>query len=86
MTKRCSSCRWWERSNNFVAVGRDWGLCHFFGGKVGYRIAKGFIDATYGHEPRGSDTCDFHNSDPSLKGAIMPDLRPKPKCAGEAYS
>ena len=65
---RCKSCRWWERSNNFRAEDRDWGLCHFWGKRVGYRIqGGGFIDGTVGHEPRGSGTCEQYTADPSLR-------------------
>jgi hypothetical protein len=83
-TSRCSSCRWWERSNNFRAQDRDWGLCHFWGGRSGHRILNGFIDYSYGHEPRGSDTCDWHNADPSKKEAAHLDGKmPEMKCEGE---
>jgi hypothetical protein len=83
---RCQSCRWWERSNNFRAIGRDWGLCHLWGGKSGARLPNGdgFIDFSFGHEPRGSDTCEHHNADPVHKqniqrGGEMPQI----KCEGE---
>lgn len=66
-TSRCSSCRWWERSCNFRTIDRDWGLCHFWGGKAGHRTSLGFIDYSFGHEPRGSDTCDWHNAKPEQK-------------------
>lgn len=83
-TNRCQSCRWWERSNNFRAISRDWGLCHFWGGRTGGRTPLGFIDGTFGHEPTGMDTCDFHNADPVAKAnaheiGIMPEM----KCGGE---
>ncbi len=68
---RCQSCRWWDRSNNYSAIGRDWGLCHLWGGKSGRRLGNGFIDYTYGHEPRGADTCTHHNADPEHKDAIL---------------
>jgi hypothetical protein len=83
---RCQSCLWWERSNNFRAVSRDWGLCHFWGGNRGFRIPGGFVDVSYGHEPRGSDTCGFHNSDPVLRGTFAPELAPRFKCEGEFRS
>jgi hypothetical protein len=70
-TPRCQSCRWWERSNNFRAIERDWGLCHLWGGKTGRRIPGGVIDGTFGHEPRGADTCEHHNAEPSAKDAIL---------------
>ena len=86
MTARCQSCRWWDRSNNFRAIGRDWGLCHMWGGNVGKRLpgGYGFIDGSFGHEPRGSDTCLHHNAKPEHKddiqrGGEMPQL----KCEGE---
>ena len=85
MTRRCQSCRWWERSNNFSAIGRDWGLCHLWGGKSGAAIenGNGFIDYSFGHEPRGADTCEHHNADPAHKqniqrGGEMPVI----KCEG----
>ena len=67
-TGRCQSCRWWERSNNFAAEGRDWGLCHFWGKRQGARIPGGFIDYTVGHEPRGAMTCDQHDASPVWRG------------------
>lgn len=83
-TARCKSCRWWERSNNFRQAERDWGLCHFWGGEhFGARIPNGFIDYTVGHEPRGADTCGFHNADPSLRGTVPASIAPKMKCGGE---
>lgn len=80
---RCKSCRWWERSNNFRQMDRDWGLCHFWGGQTGHRIPGGFIDYSVGHEPRGSDTCDWHNAPPEKMTEAhdygkMPDI----KCEG----
>jgi hypothetical protein len=44
----------------------------------------GFIDFSFGHEPRGSDTCEHHNADPVHKqniqrGGEMPQI----KCEGE---
>ena len=82
---RCQSCRWWERSNNFRAIGRDWGLCHFWGGKSGRRIPGGFIDYSFGHEPRGCDTCSHHNADPATKAdTIMSGDMPVMKCEGDA--
>jgi len=85
MNRRCSSCRWWERSNNFRAKGRDWGLCHLWGGKSGRRIPGGWIDYSYGHEPRGDDTCEHHNCDPSNKDAtIQTGTMPALKLEGEA--
>lgn len=76
-TPRCKSCRWWERSGNFSAIDRDWGRCHFWGGRhVGVRIRNDFIDATVGHEPRGSNTCDHHDADPSLREAVAAELAP----------
>ena len=88
MTARCSSCRWWERSNNFRAIGRDWGLCHFWGGNIGFRIGQAFIDRTVGHEPRGSDTCAWHNAEPDERLHIhqvgaMPAGKPAFKSEGE---
>jgi hypothetical protein len=84
MPKRCQSCRWWERSNNFRAADRDWGLCHFWGGKSGRRILGGFIDYSFGHEPRGSDTCEWHNADPEKKPeAIAIGTMPDFKCEGD---
>ncbi len=80
---RCKSCRWWERSNNFRSQDRDWGLCHMFGGRAGARMGGGFIDFSYGHEPLGSDTCDFHNADPSIQGTVPTALHPKHKCEGD---
>lgn len=66
---RCKSCRWWDRSNNNRSADRDWGMCHFWGGRhAGYRIGNGFIDFTVGHEPTGAHTCDQHNADPALRG------------------
>ena len=80
---RCQSCRWWERSNNFRAIGRDWGLCHLWGGKSGHRIGNCFIDYSYGHEPSGSDTCDHHNADPNSRDSILLDGNMPPiKCEG----
>jgi hypothetical protein len=79
---RCQSCRWWERSNNFRAIGRDWGLCHFFGGTAGNRIPGGFIDFSYGHEPRGADTCKWHNASPESRADAQSDA-PSIKCEGE---
>lgn len=64
---RCKSCRWWERSFNFRSADRDWGLCWFWGGRSGHRITGGFIDYSFGHEPRGSDTCENHNAPPESK-------------------
>lgn len=66
-TMRCMSCRWWEESCNFRAKERDWGLCHFWGGKSG-------------HEPRGCDTCNYHNAEPGQREAAwragaMPAIR-----------
>lgn len=82
-TKRCQSCRWWDRSNNFRAIGRDWGLCHFWGGTAGRRIPGGFIDYSFGHEPLGCDTCEWHNSDPSKKAeAKIAGTMPEIKCEG----
>jgi len=76
-TPRCKSCRWWDRSNNYRAMDRDWGICHFWGGRhVGARIHGGFIDMTVGHEPRGSNTCDWHDADPSLRGTVPAVLAP----------
>lgn len=82
---RCSSCRWWERSNNYRAQDRDWGLCHFWGGRTGRGIpGLGFIDGSFGHEPRGSDTCDHHNAKPEAKAdAILHDNMPALKLEGE---
>jgi hypothetical protein len=73
MTRRCQSCRWWDRSNNFRAIGRDWGLCHLWGGKTGRRMLNGigFIDYSFGHEPLGADTCEHHNADPAQKASIQ---------------
>lgn len=73
MTRRCQSCRWWDRSNNFRAIGRDWGLCHLWGGRIGRRLPNGlgFIDGTFGHEPLGGDTCDHHNAAPERKAEIL---------------
>jgi hypothetical protein len=79
---RCKSCRWWDRSNNFRAIGRDWGLCHFWGGKTGHRIPGGFIDYSYGHEPRGDDTCNWHNATPERRKDAEGDM-PMMKCEGE---
>lgn len=79
---RCKSCRWWDRSGNYKAADRDWGLCHFWGGKSGHAFPSGFVDYSHGHEPRGSDTCDFHNADPALKGTIAAELAPREKCEG----
>lgn len=81
---RCSSCRWWDRSNNFRSIERDWGLCHFWGGTSGRRISGGFIDYSYGHEPTGGDTCDRHNADPSVKAdAHLSGTMPVMKCEGK---
>jgi len=83
-TNRCQSCRWWERSNNFRAIGRDWGLCHFWGGRTGCRTPVGFIDGTFGHEPSGMDTCDFHNADPAAKSeAQLGGKMPAMMCEGK---
>ena len=81
---RCSSCRWWDRSNNFRAKDRDWGLCHLWGGTSGHRMLNSFIDYSYGHEPRGSDTCAHHNASPEHKDGIQSggDM-PQIKCEGE---
>lgn len=80
----CSSCRWWDRSNNFTPKDRDWGLCHFWGGKSGHRIPGGFIDYSFGHEPRGADTCDWHNAEPDRKAeAQLSGTMPAIKCEGE---
>ena len=81
---RCTSCRWWERSNNFTSAQRDWGLCHFWVGKSGRRIPLGFIDYSYGHGPRGADTYEWHKKAPERKkdarfGGKMPEM----KCDGE---
>lgn len=84
MTARCQSCRWWDRSNNFRAIGRDWGLCHFWGGKAGHRTQLGFIDYSFGHEPRGADTCDQHNAKPETReDAQIAQPMPAMKCEGE---
>ena len=81
---RCSSCRWWDRSNNFRAKDRDWGLCHFWGGTSGSRIPGGFIDFSFGHEPRGADTCDWHNAAPEAKATAQLDGKmPEIKLEGE---
>lgn len=81
---RCSSCRWWERSNNFRSQDRDWGLCHFWGGRSGHRTQIGFIDYSFGHEPRGGDTCEWHNTSPEKKGsAHLEGVMPEIKCAGD---
>jgi hypothetical protein len=81
---RCKSCRWWERSNNFRAADRDWGLCHFWGGRFGRRILGGFIDGSFGHEPRGADKCEWHNAPPDAKdGAQLDGSMPTMKCEGE---
>ena len=66
-TPRCKSCRYWERSYNFRAEDRDWGLCHFWGKQSGYHAAGVFMDFWDGHEPRGSDTCGWHNADPVVR-------------------
>jgi hypothetical protein len=80
---RCVSCRWWDRSNNFRSVEKDWGLCHFWGGRTGMRTPRGFIDGTFGHEPSGADTCDWHNADPSKKAeAQLSGAMPELKCEG----
>jgi hypothetical protein len=81
-TGRCKSCRWWDRSNNFKAIDRDWGACHFWGKRAGFRIANGFIDGWAGHEPRGSDTCGLHNSDPTLREIADVNLAPRIKTEG----
>lgn len=82
-TSRCKSCRWWDRSNNFKAEDRDWGLCHFWGGRTGQRMPLGFIDYSYGHEPFGSDTCDWHNAGPEAKSKARIDgPMPALKCEG----
>ncbi len=86
-TPRCQSCRWWERSNNYAAIDRDWGLCHFWGGKSGMRIPGGFIDYSFGHEPTGADTCDWHNANPAMKpeahgSGNMPEI----KCEGKPHA
>jgi len=84
MTRRCKSCRWWERSYNFKTIDRDWGLCHFWGGKSGHGIHGGFIDYSFGHEPRGSDTCDWHNADPDKKELAQTEGNaPAIKCEGD---
>jgi len=81
---RCSSCRWWDRSNNFSTKDRDWGLCHFWGGKSGKKTRLGFIDFSWGHEPRGSNTCDWHNAKPEAKeAAILEGAMPKIMMEGE---
>ena len=81
---RCKSCRWWDRSNNFRAIDRDWGLCHLWGGTTGHRIPGGFIDYSFGHEPRGSDTCAHHNASPETKAEIhMTGAMPPIKTEGE---
>ena len=83
-SRRCQSCRWWDRSNNYRAIGRDWGLCHFWGGKTGHRIPGGFIDYSYGHEPTGGDTCDWHNAEPTAKAeAHLSGTMPVIKCEGK---
>ncbi len=82
-TDACARCRWWERSNNARKIAADWGLCHFWGGRSGHGVAGiGFIDYSYGHEPRGGDTCGAFNADPTLRGTIPKALSPKPKCEG----
>jgi len=83
---RCQSCRWWERSSNFRAISRDWGLCHLWGGNSGSRLPGGFgfIDYSYGHEPRGADTCDHYNTDPKNRDEVLMDGKmPDHKCEGE---
>lgn len=84
-TPRCKSCRWWDRSNNFRQIDRDWGLCHFWGGHEGRRIPGGFIDYSVGHEPRGSDTCTWHNAPPErLEDAHENGPMPAIKCEGHS--
>lgn len=68
---RCLSCRWWERSSNFKSEERDWGLCHLWGGRSGHISSGMALDYTFGHEPRGSDTCEYHNADPVSKEPIL---------------
>jgi len=83
-TPRCQSCRWWDRSNNFRAIERDWGLCHFWGRRSGSIISGGFVDYSFGHEPTGGDTCEHHNADPSTKAnAQISGTMPVIKLEGE---
>lgn len=80
---RCMSCRHWERSYNFKRAERDWGLCHFWGRRRGYRTGRMFIDGTEGHEPRGANGCAWHNADPSLCGQLPAIVGPKIMREGE---
>lgn len=64
----------WRRDNpDAVIVARPskWGLCHFWGKRAGYLAAGVSMDFWDGHEqPRGSDTCGWHNADPVVRDQV----------------
>ena len=68
----CYNCRWWERSGNFKSKARDWGDCHFWGHREGYRSGAAMIDRWNGASPRGNDACTAFNKPPEMIGKIDP--------------